>query len=47
MVNLSAGLNCYWTRDSRLMFNCIHSDIEDTDQDGGLLVFETRIQFEF
>lgn len=47
MMNLSGGLNWYFSRDERLMFNYVYSDVDDTDEAGRLHIVQLRIQFEY
>ena len=45
--DITGGLNWYWTSNSRLMFNYVYSDIDDTPASGTVHVFQTRLQIEF
>jgi phosphate-selective porin OprO/OprP len=46
MRNLTAGLNWYWTRDTRVMFNYVYSDIDDGPESRDLQIFQLRFQLE-
>ena len=47
MRDVTYGLNWYWTPDTRLMFNYIHSRVDDTPESGTVHVLQTRLQVEF
>ena len=45
--DVTVGANWYWTRDIRMMFNYVYSDLDQKEEDGHVHVFQTRLQVEF
>ena len=47
MTIVMAGLNWYLSPYYRLMFNVGRADVQETDDTGDLLIFQTRLQVQF
>ena len=47
MWDLTSGLNWYWARDSRMMFNYVYSRVDQGTEEGHVHTFQTRLQLEF